>query len=81
MNRTSIIFKQKFTKVRTRLREENLKLVLGQNVAELGAATFALLATAGCLSWMGYRTLRGHLTLGELALFYAAFMAEKRRGS
>ncbi len=66
-------FKERYRTVRRRLRRERLKLSRDQSLAQLGAAVFALLATAGCLTWMGWRTLHGLLTLGELALFYAAF--------
>jgi ATP-binding cassette subfamily B protein len=58
---------------RKRLRSEHLRLLREQSVAEAGAAVFALLAAAGCVAWMGLKTLEGLLTLGELALFYAAF--------
>ncbi|MCP4599928.1 MAG: ABC transporter ATP-binding protein [Proteobacteria bacterium] len=66
-------FKEKFQTIRGRLRKERLKLSRDQSLAELGAATIALLASMGCLAWMGWRTLGGLLTLGELALFYVAF--------
>ncbi|MCP4680335.1 MAG: ABC transporter ATP-binding protein [Deltaproteobacteria bacterium] len=66
-------FKKRYRTVRKRLRSERLKLSRDQSLAELGASVFALLATAGCLAWMGLRALNGLLTLGELALFYVAF--------
>ncbi len=66
-------FRRRFVEVRARLRRERLALLRSQSVSELIAALLALLATAGCMAWMGWRTVRGELTLGELALFYGAF--------
>ncbi len=66
-------FKTRYRTIRRRLRAERLRLSRDQSLAELGAAVIALLATAGCLGWMGLRALDGLLTLGELALFYVAF--------
>lgn len=66
-------FKARFRRVRDRLRRERLALIRAQSFSELGAGALALFATAGCLGWMGYRTIQGQQTLGELALFYSAF--------
>ena len=66
-------FKDKFRKTRGRLREERLKLIRNQSVAEMIASLFAMMAASGCVFWMGYRTITGFLTLGELGLFYVAF--------
>lgn len=66
-------FKTLYRGVRGRLRKGRLDLARDQSLAQMGAAVIALLATGGCLAWMGWRALQGLLTLGELALFYAAF--------
>jgi ATP-binding cassette subfamily B protein len=66
-------FKHKFRSVRERLRRERLALIRDQSLSELAAGAIALLATLGCLAWIGVRTIEGLFTLGQLALFYGAF--------
>jgi len=66
-------FKARFRHLRERLRRERLALHRAQSLSELAAGALALLATAGCLAWMTLRTIEGHHTLGELALFFTAF--------
>jgi len=66
-------FKRLYRAVRAGLRREQLSLSRDQSLAQMAASLVALLAAAACVGWMGWRTIRGELTLGELALFYAAF--------
>jgi ATP-binding cassette subfamily B protein len=66
-------FRSAYQTLRRRLRHELLDLKRAQVLHELAAGTFAL-ATTGCvMGWMAWRTLRGLVTLGDLALFYQAF--------
>jgi ATP-binding cassette, subfamily B, bacterial len=63
----------KYQDIRLSLRRDRMKLLRQQAFGELGAAAIALVAMAATVAWMGWRMLNGQLTLGELALFYAAF--------
>lgn len=66
-------FQTNSEKLRERLRGERLQLTRRQRFAELGASLIALLIFGAALGWMVWRALHGLVTLGELALIYAAF--------
>jgi ATP-binding cassette subfamily B protein len=55
------------------LRGERLHLTRRQGLAELAASLIALLIVGAALGWMVWKALHGLVTLGELALIYAAF--------
>jgi ATP-binding cassette subfamily B protein len=59
--------------LRSRLRGERLELIRRQGLAELAAALIALLIIGAAILLMIWRALNGRVTLGELALVYAAF--------
>src|ERR1700752_4652876 len=59
--------------LRRRLRGERLELMRRQGLAELAASLAALLIIGAAMLWMMWRALNGSVTLGELALVYAAF--------
>jgi ATP-binding cassette subfamily B protein len=59
--------------LRRRLRGERLELVRRQGLAELAASVIALLIVGAAMLLMMWRALNGFVTLGELALVYAAF--------
>src|SRR5689334_22510145 len=59
--------------LRRRLRGERLELMRRQSLAELAASLIALLILGAAMLWMMWRVLIGRVTLGELALVYAAF--------
>ncbi len=59
--------------LRRRLRGERLELMRRQGLAELAASVIALLITGAAMLLMLWRALMGRVTLGELALVYAAF--------
>ena len=59
--------------LRRRLRGERLELMRRQSVAELAASLIALLIIGAAMLLMMWRALMGRVTLGELALVYAAF--------
>lgn len=59
--------------LRARLRSERLHLTRRQGFAELAASVLALTIMAAALGWMVLKASRGLVTLGELALIYAAF--------
>ncbi len=66
-------FQSNYKDLRQRLRGERLQLTRRQSLAELGASLIALLIVGAALGWMVWKALHGLVTLGELALIYAAF--------
>ncbi|HJU93465.1 MAG TPA: ABC transporter ATP-binding protein [Pyrinomonadaceae bacterium] len=66
-------FQSNYKGLRQRLRGERLQLTRRQSIAELGASLIALLIIGAALGWMVWKALQGLVTLGELALIYAAF--------
>jgi ATP-binding cassette, subfamily B, bacterial len=66
-------FQSNYKDLRQRLRGERLQLTRRQSVAEIGASLVALLIVGAALGWMVWKALQGAVTLGELALIYAAF--------
>jgi ATP-binding cassette subfamily B protein len=66
-------FQSAYQTLRRRLRKERLDLTRKQSLAELGASLAALVIMGAALGWMVWRALHGLVTLGELALIYAAF--------
>ncbi len=71
-------FQSLFQAVRRKLRQERVKLAWDQSLAEVAAATAALVITGLTLAWMLWRAILGSLTLGDLALFYQAFQHGQR---
>ena len=66
-------FQSNYKSLRQRLRGERLQLTQRQGLAELGASLIALLIMGAALGWMVWKAFHGFVTLGELALIYAAF--------
>jgi len=59
--------------LRTRLRSERLHLTRRQGFAELAASLIGLIIMGAAIGWMVWKASQGLVTLGELALIYAAF--------
>jgi len=66
-------FQSIYKGLRGRLRGERLHLTRRQGLAELVASLIALLIVGTAFGWMVWKALHGLVTLGELALIYAAF--------
>lgn len=66
-------FRIAFQNLRAKLRREKIQLTRDQSLAELGAGILALLAMGASLVWIITQVARGTITLGDTALFYAAF--------
>jgi ATP-binding cassette, subfamily B, bacterial len=66
-------FQSHHKELRKRLRGERLSLTRRQSLAELAASLIALLIVGAAMLLMMWRALLGRVTLGELALVYAAF--------
>ncbi|MGH9967835.1 MAG: ABC transporter ATP-binding protein [Pyrinomonadaceae bacterium] len=71
-------FQSAYQALRRRLRNERLQLARRQTLSELAASIIALLITGGALVWMIWRAMLGQVTLGDLALIYAAFNQGQR---
>lgn len=66
-------FETAYRRLRRRLRAERVGLARSQSLAELWAGASSLAVTAAALVWAVWRTVRGLMTLGDLAMFYQAF--------
>ena len=71
-------YRRAYRELRMRLRTQNINLLRGQAIAELGAGLIALLSVALAITWMGWRATRGLASLGDIALFYQAFNQSQR---
>lgn len=71
-------FRQDFLRLQTRMRAERIGLARKQAAADATAGGIVLVTMALALGWMTLRTLQGHATLGDLALFYQAFSQGQR---
>lgn len=66
-------FQSSHKNLRGRLRDEHLRLTRRQSLAELAASLIALVIMGAALGLMVWRTMMQVITLGELAMIYAAF--------
>ena len=66
-------FQSRYQGLRKKLRSERLHLTKRQSLAELAASLLALVIMGAALGWMVWKASLGLVTLGELALIYAAF--------
>jgi ATP-binding cassette subfamily B protein len=73
INNTGEYFRTRYSALRKLLREERLRLLRNQVLAQIFATFLGLLATGVALAWILLRAARGLATLGDLALFYQAF--------
>ncbi len=67
------LFMERFRELRTRLRHEQLHLAAWQAVAGFAAQIATSLAVYGSYAFIAYRTIQGHITLGDLVMYYQAF--------
>jgi ATP-binding cassette subfamily B protein len=70
--------RERYGVLRARLTAEQLRLARSQALAEAGASLLALAVAGACVAWMGWRAVQGSATLGDVALFYAAFTQAQR---
>jgi ATP-binding cassette subfamily B protein len=66
-------FQSNYAALRRRLRGERLQLTRKQSVAELCASLIALIIIGAAMGLMVWKASHGLVTLGDLALIYAAF--------
>ncbi len=67
-------FSSAYQRLRARLRGERIGLVRDRGLARLGASVVAALLSGTALAWMVWQSSVQKLTLGDLALFYQAFV-------
>ena len=65
-------FKEKYSLLRTRLREESLELLRKGLLEKTGASVFGLFALALMMAWMVWSAFQGNLDLGEIVMFWQA---------
>jgi len=66
-------FRDIFTRLFGKLRNDQLALARQQMLAEVTAALISLLVMAATMLWVIWRSVEGLFNLGELALFYQVF--------
>lgn len=66
-------FRERYRRLRERLRGERLALVRDQGIAGLAGGGVGLVVMGATLGWMVWRAVHGSVTLGEVAMFYQAF--------
>jgi ATP-binding cassette subfamily B protein len=64
---------ERFSKVQRKLRIEKLMLSRKQSTADFLAQTSATIAVFGSFAYIAYKTLHGHITLGDMVMFFQAF--------
>ncbi len=71
-------FRNAFQRIRSRLRSERAALLKAESWGQMAAAVFGIAVLAGTLIWMMGKAARGFMTLGDLTLFYLAFIQGQR---
>lgn len=67
------LFMARYNDLRKLLRKENLGLNARQSIANLGTQIITNIAVYGSYAFIGYRTLQGNISLGDLVMYYQAF--------
>ena len=67
-------FSRAYQAIRSRLRREHLDLVRREGVRQLGALLLGLAVAGIAAVWVVSEALSGRITVGALAMFYAAFV-------
>lgn len=67
-------FQSAYLRLRRVLRESNLSLIKKQNTARLTAGLAGGLVSGMSIAWVGWQTVLGKASLGDMALFYQAFV-------
>lgn len=64
---------ERFSKLQKQLRVEKLILSQKQSMADFMAQTSATIAVFGSFAYIAYKTVYGHITLGDMVMFFQAF--------
>jgi ATP-binding cassette subfamily B protein len=71
-------YQRLFQQLRGQLRNERVRLIRRQILAEVGAGSLAVMATGLAVAWMAWRVTQGMASLGDVALFYQVFTQGQR---
>ena len=66
------MFARRFSELRRRIRRERLGIDSRRSLAEMAASVVEIGAMFGLYAFVGYRTMRGLLTMGDLVMFFQA---------
>jgi ATP-binding cassette, subfamily B, bacterial len=69
----SSVFRQRHRDLRGQLRHEKLKLARNRSTFDLIAQAGAVLSLFGMLGFIGWRTIQGAMSVGDLVMYYQAF--------
>ena len=72
--RLGIPFREAYQALRSVLRRQRLNLIQRQTRDRMLAALASLFIAGSAVAWMGWRLLHGAASLGDLTLFYQAFV-------
>jgi len=64
---------ERFRDVRRELRRERIDLSMRRTVAEATTQVGSIIAIFGALGYLGFQTLQGSITLGDLVMYFQAF--------
>jgi len=64
---------ERFSKLHSRLRNEKLAIAKKQSMADFTAQSGATLAVFGSFAFIAYKTVYGHITLGDMVMYFQAF--------
>ncbi len=67
-------FREAYQVLRSALRHQRLSLIQRQTRDRMFSALASLVIAGGAVAWMGWRLLHGMASLGDLTLFYQAFV-------
>jgi ATP-binding cassette subfamily B protein len=63
----------RFSKLHTKLRHEKLVIGKQRSTADFLAQASATIAVFGSFTFIAYRTVHGHITLGDMVMYFQAF--------
>lgn len=66
-------FKEQFSRLRTKIRTEHIRLIRDEVVSELMVVILGLGVVVFAMGWMLVHTMDGKASMGDLVLFYQAF--------
>jgi ATP-binding cassette subfamily B protein len=67
------LFMQRYRNLRGQLRGERLGLTTRRLAADLASQSISVVAVFGSFAYIAYQTLQGHITLGDLVMYFGAF--------
>ncbi len=68
-------FKERYQDLRLKIRRGRLALARSRSLSDMVTQTAATLALFGTLAWIAGRSLKGSISIGDLAVYYLAFQS------